>query len=171
MTIKRTLPPGPRTARGLGAGVASLAGRLRGQRRQETLGALALVPRALAAAVVTEFCLNRTELPRLARCLGVPLEEGKATSPTASEALGLECRTALMATRFSLRLIKAPPTCLRQSLVAGYLLKSKRPRLRIGAAGDANSFRAHAWLEIDGQRLPDDGADDFMPLSRRGRAR
>ncbi len=166
MSDARTASPGRRTASRLSAGVESFASRLRGQRRKQTLGALALLPRALMAAIVTELCLDRSELPRLARFLGVPLEEGPATSPAISDKLGLECRQALMAARLSLRIIKAPPTCLRRGLIAGHLLRSRRPKLRIGAASDGTSFRAHAWLEISGERLPDDGADEFVPLSR-----
>jgi hypothetical protein len=163
-----TETPGRRTATARRLGVGSWVRRFQGRRRADTLGALALLPRGLGAAVFTEVCLQRTELPRVARWLNVPLEEGPATSPTASEALGLECRRAMMAARLSLRLIHVEPTCLRQSLVAGHLLRSKRPRLRIGAANGPEGFRAHAWLEIDGSRLPNDGADEYTPLSQRG---
>lgn len=169
MSDAQARAPGRRTRAAPRSRVDSLVWRLKGRLRKDTLGALALLPRALVAALVAEVCLNRTELPQLARWLGVPLEDGPSTTPAASEALGLECRSALMATRLSLRLIKVPPTCLRQSLVAGHLLRSRRPKLRIGASSDADGFRAHAWLELDGVRLPGDGANDFTPLSRRGR--
>ena len=45
--------------------------------------------------------------------------------------------------------------CLRQSLVAGHLLRDADPAVRLGVAGAGDGCCAHAWVEIDGQPLED----------------
>jgi hypothetical protein len=45
-----------------------------------------------------------------------------------------------------------PATCLRRSLVLWWLLKRRgiASEIRIGAQGNAGSFKAHAWVEWEG---------------------
>lgn len=47
------------------------------------------------------------------------------------------------------------PTCLEQSLVLWYLLRSQRipARFRIGVRKNTGKFEAHAWVEYDGTPL------------------
>ena len=48
-------------------------------------------------------------------------------------------------------------TCLRQSLVLGWLLRRRRipAELRIGVRKDGDDLQAHAWVELEGQALND----------------
>lgn len=55
------------------------------------------------------------------------------------------------------RWLPLPNTCLRRALALGWLLRDLRPALRIGVKSTA-PFRAHAWIEINGQPVGTDGA-------------
>ena len=74
----------------------------------------------------------------------------------------------------SRRLLRGKP-CLTQALVAQKLLRGYgvNPDLRIGAALSAGGpFRAHAWLEHDGEVLIGgrDSASEYAPFVRVGAA-
>ena len=62
-------------------------------------------------------------------------------------------------------------TCLEQSLVLCWILRRRgmSPVLRVGARKDADRLEAHAWVEIDGIPLGDDGGQHahFVPFERR----
>ena len=60
-------------------------------------------------------------------------------------------------------------TCLRRSLLLLGLLRRRglRPVLQLGVAGRSGPFQAHAWVELDGERLlPGDA--EHRPFSRPG---
>jgi len=48
-----------------------------------------------------------------------------------------------------------PPggTCLRRALLVGWVLRRRRPVLRVGVAKIDGVVKAHAWLEIEGHPL------------------
>lgn len=103
---------------------------------------------------VVEVGLRSTTLPRLARLLGVPLDAGGTTVGTpAPQRLVLTARE-----QRRLRVLAAvvkrwpfgPGPCLRQSLVAGRILRRHGPRLRLGAAPTGDGVLGHAWLEVGG---------------------
>ena len=58
------------------------------------------------------------------------------------------------------------PTCLRKSLVLCKLLsrRGRDARLVIGTGSLAGNFQAHAWVEIDGQRLGTPADSDYRVL-------
>ena len=53
------------------------------------------------------------------------------------------------------RLHFLPMACLVQSLALQWMLARRGifSQLQIGAAKDARGFRAHAWLEVDGEKV------------------
>ena len=59
--------------------------------------------------------------------------------------------------------------CLRQALVAGRMVRHRRPRIAFGATRDAHGTRAHAWLLVEGVALDPDAAR-WTPLLRPGAA-
>lgn len=61
--------------------------------------------------------------------------------------------------------------CLRHSLAAAYILRTRKPSLRLGVGTSHDSkMVAHAWLEVDGIAVTHPGS--YLPLVRhRGGAR
>lgn len=128
--------------------------------------ALAAMPRALFAAILTEYGIREMPLEELTGKLGIRLNTEPAKELPQSEELRQRHRAALSAAHWSLRLLRRPPTCLRKALVTGHLLRSQRTVLRIGAAKPKETgFLAHAWLEVDGLRFPRDGAERYQVLT------
>lgn len=131
---------------------------------------------AAALAVAVEAGLRAMSLPRLARAMGVRLEdEGPARSQAPPPA---EARPALAAAearrvRAAVRVYRAWPTgrvCLRRALVLGRLLRRRAPVLRIGVARPpGEDLHAHAWAEVDGAPLLGD-ASGFAALEGLPRA-
>lgn len=119
-----------------------------------------MTARAAVGVAGVELGMHLVSLPRLCRILGVRVA-------TAGEQAGSELSSRgsreWHAARRVLRHWPAPDTCLRRSLVAGWLLRREHPALRIGVARDGELSLAHAWLELDGQpvgELP----SEFAPL-------
>ncbi len=46
-------------------------------------------------------------------------------------------------------------TCLRQSLLVGYALRSRKPVLSVGVTKHVGVVKAHAWIEIGGETIDD----------------
>lgn len=122
--------------------------------------------RAAAAVAIVRAGLHVLPADRLARLLGLPLllaEQGAAI-PASWEDVPVRRRAELRMLGRVLR--RRPPRsaspCLQQSLALGLLLRSSRPRLRIGVARDAEGVRAHAWLEAGGRSYFADPL--FLPL-------
>lgn len=128
-----------------------------------------LLPAALVAAFV-ELALRTMTLPRLARMLGVQLQLGPDTGnglPRSASARALDVRDAARY-RAARRVLGIWPwvgdgVCLRLALVAGCLLRSRRPTLHLGVAHVDGHTVAHAWLTIDGVVL-DPTAQQYTPL-------
>jgi hypothetical protein len=81
-------------------------------------------------------------------------QRDEASRPGGSEAeaaVEKTCRMVKASAHYSL----GRPTCLEQSLVLWYLLRSQKipARIRIGVRKAAGTFEAHAWVEYEGARL------------------
>lgn len=131
-----------------------------------------LVP-ALGTAVVVEVALRLVPLPRLAAAVGAPvcLTPGPADPADPSALLGPVDAARLRAAKILMRRwpFGARGPCLRHALVAGRLLRHRRPRLVLGALRDERGATAHAWLLVDGVALDAD-AERWTPLIRPGAA-
>ncbi|MBI4730510.1 MAG: lasso peptide biosynthesis B2 protein [Acidobacteria bacterium] len=124
---------------------------------------------AAAVAVAVEAGLRTLPVPRLARLLGVRLvTDRRAVSAAGEETHTLNLsdaeRRRLRAAQAVLRARPGRGRCLRRALVAGHLLRERRPELRIGVAREGGRVHAHAWIEIDGLPL-DGGTAGFTPLT------
>lgn len=120
----------------------------------------------LAWLSLVEVGLRVARLPRLAAALGVALAADEA--PPAPGRITLHPNEARQLKALA---IVAPHwpfgsgACLRQSLVAGRVLRAYAPRLRLGVGPEAPELLAHAWLEVDGLGVIGDQAG-FLPLVR-----
>lgn len=127
---------------------------------------LRLPPRSIATTVrvaalmaVVEVLVRRTSLPRVASLLRVRLDLHPSTStiePLDLSELSAVARRQVTCTN---RVADAWPfsdgPCLRRTLVAGRLLRSEDPAIRIGLRDASAGLTAHAWLELGGRPLED----------------
>jgi Transglutaminase-like superfamily len=122
---------------------------------------------------LVELLIRFVPLPRLCRLMGVELNLASSIAtppePISPRELPPRARRQLRCTR---RVTDAWPLsrgpCLRRSLVAGHLLRNRRPTIRLGTVDVGESFVAHAWLEIDGRPL--ERVEEYRPFERRGTA-
>ncbi|KQQ42941.1 lasso peptide biosynthesis B2 protein [Nocardioides sp. Leaf307] len=105
---------------------------------------------------VVEVLLRTRRLPEVCSALGVAL----GAEPSTPAVAGLAPTTAHRVSRAlrGARLVGARwpwrGTCLRQSLVAGRLLRDLSPALVMGVRRDeTGALTAHAWLVVDGCSL------------------
>ncbi|MHB8682278.1 MAG: lasso peptide biosynthesis B2 protein [Acidimicrobiales bacterium] len=117
---------------------------------------------------VVEIGLRVVSLPSLARVVGVALEAEPSTSKAVSppRLRAGERRRLLALQRVTPRWPFGPGPCLRQSLVAGRILRRHRPTLLLGAMPDGDTLTAHAWLEVVGFGVVGDDSG-FLPLLSR----
>jgi hypothetical protein len=117
---------------------------------------LTAVP-VVAWLAAVEVGLRTTSLSRLTRLLGVaidtdagaPGQEGqRGPVLTAHEGRQLRILAAIVE-----RWPFGRGPCLRQSLVAGRILRRHQPHLRIGAAPTEDGVLGHAWLELAGKAV------------------
>jgi hypothetical protein len=129
--------------------------------------------RAAATAVVIEVAVRTVPLTRLAAAVGAPVDVRAAGGGSADpqSVLGPADAARLRATRIVMRRwpFGARGPCLREALVAGRLLRHRRPRIALGAGRDARGALAHAWLVVDGVAL-DPRAAQWTPLLMPGAA-
>ena len=118
--------------------------------RRRLAGPRALL-RAALLALRLEVVLRRRSLPRLAAWAGVALDTGARPGalPLGLPSAGADRRAVAAVQRVYGRW-PVEGTCLRQSLVAGRMLRHLEPRLHVGVGRDAGTVRAHAWLEVQG---------------------
>ncbi len=126
-----------------------------------------LLPAVVVSAFV-ELALRTMTLPRLSRLLGVQLQLGPDTGTEPPQSAW--CLDARDAARYRAahRVLRLWPgasngVCLRLALVAGCLLRRRRPNLHLGVAHVDGHTVAHAWLTIDGVVL-DPAAQQYTPL-------
>lgn len=124
---------------------------------------------AWIVAGVVEVGLRTMRLPRLSALLGVPLSTLPGPGVSSGERIPLpaSARCRLAASRRAFRHWPFESTCLRTSLVAGWMLRDLQPVLRIGVAKSEGTIKAHAWLEIEGQSL-DPGSAAFADVTAVG---
>jgi hypothetical protein len=114
---------------------------------------LLFLPPVLFWMLVVEITLRWVSLPTLSKRLGVPLdsttERSNGIQPdfTLTRWQAGQLRTlAPVAARWPF----ADGPCLRQSIVAGHVLRRHRPVLRLGVASPSEGLQAHAWVEVGG---------------------
>ncbi len=114
------------------------------------------------ALVVFYFALRLMSLERLSAARDSKLENAPALT---------EARRLHRLVGWAARLHLLPMTCLVQSLTLRWMLMRRgiASRLRIGASKDLRGFRAHAWLEMDGEKIGESEDVDgiFRVLTRR----
>lgn len=131
---------------------------------------VAAIGESVVLLASAEISLRVADLPRVARWFGASLEFTDARPSLEIEALNLspsERRRLAVLDRVAQRWPLGPRgTCLRHSLSAAYVVRSRRPRLRLSVGRrEPGDLAAHAWIEVDGTAVTDPG--DFEPLSRR----
>lgn len=133
--------------------------------------AVAYLLPALLVGLAVELGLRTMTLPRLARTLGVALETAQyqPARPSPLRRLGTRDAARYRAARRVLRLWPGggENTCLRLALVAGFLLRQRRPTLHLGVAHRDGRTTAHAWIVVDGM-VVDPLAGQFRPLMTTG---
>jgi hypothetical protein len=125
------------------------------------------VIRAVLVLMAIEIGLRTTRLPVLAGRLGCglaldggpALPTGKVLDITDDEWTRLDLAGKLM------RHWPFPSTCLRRALLAGHVLRNRKPQLRIGVAKIHGVVTAHAWLDIGGVSLDPIGGSTFELLT------
>lgn len=113
--------------------------------------------RILVMACLIEIAVRTTSLTRAARACGVSL----SISPARDEAAHMPPLKLTPPERRGLRAVRrvmrrwrfCRGTCLRESLLAGYVLRDRRPALAIGVRKDARQLNAHAWLVVEGRTV------------------
>jgi hypothetical protein len=138
--------------------------------RRRPIGELFTAGRAAAIMLAVEFLVRIVPLPVLARRLGTPLNLDPAPATTdlypvdrlpARAQRQLRCAGAVA----DLWPFSAGP-CLRRALVAGHMIRSLHPSIRLGVRGSGEKLVAHAWLELDGRALePVEGFAQFERLT------
>lgn len=127
------------------------------------------LPQALLTGIGVEIGLRVVRLPTLVGLLGVSLDTGTETrqvSATPSR-LGNQDGCRYRAACHVLRLWPdgGENSCLRLALVAGFLLRHRKPTLHLGAARVSGQTRAHAWISVDGMVF-DGVAGTYRPLTK-----
>jgi hypothetical protein len=140
---------------------------IRTRRLARRLRSAAAVGWVLAWLLVVEVGLRIARLPRLAGALGVVVASEEPAPTTGRTVLRpSEARRLRALATVAPHWPFGSGACLRQSLVAGYILRAHEPRLRLGVDAGGGELHAHAWLEVDGLGVVGDQAD-FLPLVRR----
>ena len=131
---------------------------------------LVAVGESVLLLATAEASLRVADLRRVARWFGATLEFTDTAPGLAVGALDIsvsERRRLAVLSRVAQRWPLAPQgACLRHSLSAAHVLRSRRPRLRLSVGRTSpGDIAAHAWIEVDGTAVTDPG--DFEPLARR----
>jgi hypothetical protein len=128
--------------------------------------------RAVLLFSAIEVIVRITDLPRAARWLGTRLEFSERPPGGELHALDIDPakrRSLVMLGRVARHWPFGPRgACLRLSLAAATVLRSRAPTLRL-AIGPSPSIEvtAHAWLEVDGIAVTDPGRG-YVPLLEHG---
>lgn len=134
---------------------------------RRVFGRLRLLPDAVVVVWwlgVAELGVRLVTLPRVARLMGAPLAVDEVLdSPRRLSVRPVERRRLQLVETLGARWPFCAGPCLRQALVAGHVLRRWHPRLRIGARLDSTAIAAHAWVEVAGQSVGNQGG--FVPLS------
>lgn len=137
---------------------------LRAFSRRMTGQDLRATGRAVLLAVAVELALRMVSLDRVAHRLGLGFADGSRVDPRTEPAVppGAVARVALdprerVACRAVARVMRRWPgdrgTCLREALLYGHALRTRNPRLHVGAGTIDDRVVGHAWLSFDGGTL------------------
>jgi hypothetical protein len=117
---------------------------------------------------VVEVAIRILPLDRVSRLLGVPLNSSDELVSGGTQQMTLsgwqrgQLRTLEpMAAHWPF----SDGPCLRQSLVAGRVLRTHHPVLRLGV-NLQDGLQAHAWIEVDGYQLGQ--SNQFTVLTNAG---
>jgi hypothetical protein len=141
--------------------------RVRFSRALRRTRAVPAIISVLCWLAVVEVGVRVLPLSRLGNLIGVPVSTAE-DPPSSTVSPKVQLRPAEL--RRLRTLAKIAPhwpfcdgPCLRESLVAGRVLRHRKPRLRLGVAASHDEFMAHAWLEVEGLgRLG--WVDSFLPF-------
>jgi hypothetical protein len=136
-------------------------------RRPQLLIAMSESVLLLASA---EVSVRLVDLSRAAQWFGATLEFTETPPSLAIDTLAMspsERRRLAALGRVARRWPLAPRgACLRHSLAAAHVVRSRDPRLRLSVGRTSpGQIAAHAWIEVNGTAVTDPG--DFEPLARR----
>jgi hypothetical protein len=138
--------------------------RLTGLERRIVLEATAALPATWIGMRVAGFNICKSALASRLSAASPGGTTVTGTLAAAQKIARLEAATA--------RALFFRSTCLEQSLVLCWMLRRRgmSPVLRVGARKQAEHLEAHAWVEIDGIPLGDDGGqhEHFVPFERYG---
>ena len=158
--------------------VGTTPGRIRRMavRGQFEMGELWVTLATTLLALKIEFLIRRRSLSEAAAACGAPLDTSPNVSPTELLCRGVPAPPFSAAEVRQLKAIRrvlsrwpstsgewGRGTCLRESLLTGYYLRSRKPMLRVGAGLVDGVTVFHAWIEVSGVNT---GADGFVPLVR-----
>ena len=140
----------------------------RTQLRKLTSPTTRQLPPALLTGVGVEIGLRVLRLPTLVRLLGISLWTipGQRERHASPADLGARDASRYRAACHVLRLWPhgGRNGCLRLALIAGFLLRHRKPTLHLGVAQVGRQTRAHAWISVDGM-IFDPLADTYHPLT------
>jgi hypothetical protein len=133
-----------------------------GLSRQERLAWLG----AFGAVFIARAGLRAVSLQRLANVLGLEVCRDVASSRfnDAADVLATAARVRGVLARWP-----SKSRCLVGALAVGLLLRDRRPTLFIGVRRRGSTVTAHAWLDVEGARVPvtlPDDSFDFVILRR-----
>jgi Transglutaminase-like superfamily len=133
---------------------------------------LVAIGESVLLLATAEVSLRLAGLPRVARWFGATLEFTDVAPGVAVGALNISPaerqRLAVLGRVAQYWPLAPRGACLRHSLSAAHVVRSRGPRLRlsVGRTGPGD-ITAHAWIEVDGTAVTDPG--DFEPLARKGK--
>jgi hypothetical protein len=113
------------------------------------LGVLALV------LVGAEGALRLTSVDRVARRLGLRFLDAPSTTVAEQVRLAITPGERRWVNNVG-RVVRRWPwdsSCLRQSLLLGWVLRRREPVLMMGVRREGDAILAHAWVRIDGVDL------------------
>ncbi len=117
--------------------------------------------------VFIETGLRTIRVERVARLLRVKFMETEDTEHEGRSTLLSENERRW--TRNATRVVRRWPldaTCLRRSLLLGWILRRREPQLIVGVRKRNDKIEAHAWIRLAGVDL-DPEADQFLPFDGR----
>ncbi|MGC0142895.1 lasso peptide biosynthesis B2 protein [Pseudactinotalea sp. Z1732] len=124
--------------------------------------------RLLLLWLAVEFSLRTTSVDVVARRFGAPLvRERRSSQAPVSPTTELSVREVrqLQIQRRVLALPFINGTCLRTSVMTGYILRERCPELVIGVRKTDGKVEAHAWIRVDGADLDLERQAGFEPLA------
>ena len=144
---------------------------MRGRSVARYARAVVLAVRFVVVLGALEVALRVTSVPRAARAFGVPLLEDGGPSDGDFDLSSLDDDEvlALRVLRRALRLPGVNGTCLRSSVLAGRVLRSRSPRLVLGVTKADGVVRAHAWLRVAGRDLDLERGSGYRVLAVGGK--